>query len=207
MIRALLFDFGRVISAPKPAHLFHLYEKELGLAPDTINSIMFDSPLWQQALIGKLGMSDFWQAIGPQLNLASQHQLAAFQQRYYRDEKINFTVLSLIKQLAKNHQLAIVSNHPSGLKRWLEDWHIDNLFDAVICSGDEGVAKPDSAIFLLALKRLGVIAPETIFIDDTKEHVLAARDLGMYGHHFTTAAELRLDLETYGILGQGFPHL
>jgi HAD superfamily hydrolase (TIGR01509 family) len=201
MIRTLLFDFGRVISAPKPAHLFHLYEKELGLAPETINSIMFSSPLWQQALLGKIGMSAFWKAIGPQLNLTSQRQLTAFQQRYYQDEKINLTVLGLIKQLAKNHQLAIVSNHPPGLKRWLEDWHIDNLFDAVICSGDEGVAKPDSAIFLLALKRLGVTAPETIFIDDTKEHVLAARALGMNGHHFTSAAELQLDLKTYGILG------
>lgn len=206
MIRALLFDFGRVISAPKPAHLFHLYEKELGLAPDTINAIMFDSPLWQQALIGKLAMSAFWQAIGPQLNLTSQLQLTAFQQRYYRDEKINLAVLSLIKQLAKNHQLAIISNHPPGLKRWLEDWHIDKLFDAVICSGDEGVAKPDYAIFLLALKRLGVTAAEAFFIDDTKEHVLAARALGMYGHHFTSVAELQLDLKTRGLFGYDSSH-
>jgi HAD superfamily hydrolase (TIGR01509 family) len=206
MIRALLFDFGRVISAPKPQSLFRLYEKDLGLAPDTINTIMFDSPFWQQALSGKLGMSAYWQAIGPQLNLTSKPELLAFQQRYFRDEKINLAVLRLIRQLANKYQLAIVSNHPPGLHQWLVDWNIDNLFDAVICSGDEGVVKPGTAIFFLALRRLGIAAEEAFFVDDTLEHVLAARELGIHAHHFTSAEKLLVDLKRRGVIGCDSPN-
>ena len=52
MIKAVIFDFGRVISAQKPPSLFLRYEVDLGLAPHTINAIMFDSPAWQDALLG-----------------------------------------------------------------------------------------------------------------------------------------------------------
>ena len=33
VVKAFIFDFGRVISVPKPEALFRNYERELGLAP------------------------------------------------------------------------------------------------------------------------------------------------------------------------------
>ena len=199
MIKALLFDFGRVISASKPARLFHGYEKELGLAPGTINTIMFESPLWQEALLGRLGMSEYWQAIGPQLNLSSRAAIQRFQTRYFEDERINPVVIDIIKQLTPTFKRAVVSNHPPGLHQWLAVWNIEHLFNVVICSGDEGVAKPDAAIFRLALERLNIAAEEALFVDDTLEHVHAARELGMHGHHFLSAKELILDMKKMGI--------
>ncbi len=117
-----------------------------------------------------------------------------FQKRYYRDEKINPGVFELLTLLKDHYQLAVVSNHPSGLDQWLKEWDIRWLFKQVICSGDEGVAKPEPAIFFRALERLGVTASEAVFIDDTMEHVLAAKDLGMRALLFTTAEKLRHDL-------------
>lgn len=199
MIKTLLFDFGRVISAQKPRSLFQRYEDELGLERDTINAIMFDSPHWLEALVGNIDMSTYWQRIGPALHLKSYQRVVEFQQRYYQDEKINGGVVQLLGRLAGNFQLAVVSNHPPGLMGWLVDWNIDRFFDLVICSGDEGVAKPDRAIFQLTLERLGAEAPETVFIDDTKEHVAAAQTLGMHGIHFTTVEKLRNELEILGV--------
>ena len=199
MIRAILFDFGRVISAPKPAHLFLGYEKELGLVPGTINTIMFDSPLWQQALVGRLAISEYWEAIGPELNLASKAAVAHFQNRYFEDEKINSAVLEIIRALYQHYTLAIVSNHPPGLRKWCVEWNIDHFFEVIICSGEEGVAKPDAAIFQLALERLDITAEEAFFIDDTKEHIDAARGLGIRGHHFLSVEELIRDMKAMGI--------
>jgi putative hydrolase of the HAD superfamily len=199
MIKALLFDFGRVISAQKPKDLFDQYEADLKLVPGTINTTMFDSPLWQMALVGEIGMSDYWQAIGPSLNLHSPEAVQSFQQRYYSDEKINQHVFNILKLLVKFYRLAIVSNHPPGLRMWLQEWAIDHLFEVVFCSGDEGVAKPDSAPFILTLDRMGVSAAEAVFIDDTEQHVAAARSLGLHGMHFTTAEKLQLDLENLGL--------
>ncbi len=199
MIRALLFDFGRVISAQKPAGLFRCYEDDLGLAPDTINGIMFDSPLWDRALVGELRMEDYWQAIGPQLNLFSADGIDAFRRRYYSDEKINQQVAELIAGLSSRYLLGIVSNHPPGLEEWLKEWRILGFFDTVVSSGEVGVAKPDGRIFQIALERLGVETVETIFIDDTLEHVLAAQELGLIGHHFSNARSLMAHLQELGV--------
>ena len=190
MIRTLLFDFGRVISAPKPSHLFHTYERDLGLLPGSLNRIMFDSPLWERALIGELQMEEYWQRIGPELNLDSPSEVEAFRRRYYADERINQEVVDFIKTLRERYRLGLVSNHPAGLQEWLEDWQILELFATVVVSGEVGVAKPDEKIFRIALEWLGIEAAEALFIDDTEEHVLAARTLGMTGHHFKDASGL-----------------
>ena len=199
MIRALLFDFGRVISAPKPSHLFRSYERDLGLRKGSINRIMFDSSLWEQALIGELQMKEYWRAIGPELNLDSPDRVEAFRQRYYSDEKINQEVVDLITTLTGRCRLGIVSNHPPGLEEWLAEWHILGLFDTVVSSGEVGVAKPDRKIFRIALERLGIEPSEALFIDDAEEHVQAARSMGMTVHHFSTAGALTAQLQELGI--------
>ena len=50
MIKAVIFDFGRVISAQKPMSLFQGYEEELGIEAGTLNPIMFGSQAWEDAL-------------------------------------------------------------------------------------------------------------------------------------------------------------
>jgi putative hydrolase of the HAD superfamily len=197
MIKAVIFDFGRVISAQKPPALFGSYERELALAPGTINSIMFDSPAWQDALLGRKTIEAFWHLIGPELNLNSADEIHRFARRYHADEAINMGVLDLIRKLKDRYQLAILSNSPPGLKRWLADWEILDLFDVVVCSGDKGLVKPNPAVFQLTLERLAVEPGAAVFIDDTPAHVEAARKLGIQGIVFTTAEKLKKDLAEY----------
>lgn len=189
-IRAIIFDFGRVITAQKPASLFQRYEKDLGIASDTLNPIMFGSRAWEDAMLGLITIEAFWQAIGPRLGLNTPEDIEAFRRRYHADEAVNEGVLSLIRQLHGLYRLAILSNSPPGLAQWLADWNILDFFDVVFCSGDEGVVKPDAAAFEVTLRRLGVEPPEAVFIDDTMEHVEAARALGLQGILFTTAEDL-----------------
>ena len=194
MIKAIIFDFGRVISAQKPSSLFRSYEDELGLEPGTINSIMFDSEAWQEALVGRKTAEEFWHEIGPELGLNSVDEVDAFRHRYRADEEINQGVLDLILRLHGNYKLAVLSNSPPGLAQWLADWKMLNFFDVVFCSGDEGIAKPDPKAFELTLERLGLKPNEAVFIDDTREHVEAARKLGLQGILFATAEELEKEL-------------
>ena len=195
MIKAVIFDFGRVISAQKPTSLFRSYEDELGLEPGTINFIMFDSEAWQEALVGGKTVEEFWYEIGPELGLNSVNEVDAFRYRYRADEEINEGVLDLIHRLHGNYKLAVLSNSPPGLAQWLADWKVLHPFDVVFCSGDEGIAKPDIKAFELTLERLGVKPNEAVFVDDTREHVEAARKLGLQGILFTTAEELEDELD------------
>lgn len=197
MIKAIIFDFGRVITVQKPLSLFRSYEIELGLNPDTINSIMFDSQAWQDALLGRKTTEEFWHLIGPELGLNTADEVNRFLRRYHADEAINEAVLDLIRKLCGRYKLAILSNAPPDLTRWLADWEMRDLFEVVFCSGDEGMIKPDPAAFKLTLERLGVEPWEAVFIDDTPEHVEAARKLGIQGIIFTTVAALKDDLTKF----------
>ena len=107
MIKAIIFDFGRVISSQKPVTLFRTYEKDLGLAPDSINRIMFDSPVWEEALLGQKSLEEYWYAIGPELRLNSREEIDEFRKRYYSDESINKAMLRIIRQLHGRYRLAI----------------------------------------------------------------------------------------------------
>ena len=202
MIRAILFDFGRVISAQKPESLFRNYEDELGLAPGKLNQIMFGSQDWHEALVGRKTIKEFWYAIGPELGLNSRDEIDDFRRLYRADEAINEGVLDLIRRLHGHYKLAVLSNAPSGLTQWLAEWQVLDLFDTVFCSGDEGVVKPYAAAFEITLERLGVEPHEAIFIDDTLEHVEAARKLGLRGILFTTAEALEEELAR--LLGKDF---
>lgn len=78
-------------------------------------------------------------------------------------------------------------------------------FQGVLVSGAESLAKPDPAIFGLALSRFDLTAAETVFIDDSPANVAAAESVGLIGLHFTDAATLRNDLEALGLLGPARP--
>ncbi len=195
MIKAIIFDFGRVISAQKPLSLFRSYEEDLGLPPGALNRTMFGSQVWHEVLVGRRTVDDYWRDIGPALGLRSPEEIEAFRSRYFADEAIDDGVLDLIRRLHGRYRLAVLSNSPPGLARWLADWAILDLFDVVFCSGDQGVVKPDPAAFEWTLERLGVAPEEAVFIDDTLGHVEAAQALGLHGIHFTTAEALARQLE------------
>ncbi|MFH1241890.1 MAG: HAD family phosphatase [Pseudomonadota bacterium] len=194
MIKAIIFDFGRVISAQKPPSLFRRYERDLGLAPGTLNPIMFGSQAWEDTLLGRKTAEEFWHAIGPELGLKTPEEIDAFRRRYHSDEEINEGVLDLIRRLHSHYKLAVLSNSPPGIRRWLADWGILELFNVVFCSGDEGVMKPEPTSFQATLDRLGVEPDEAVFIDDTMGHVEAARRLGVHGILFNTAEALEAEL-------------
>lgn len=69
------------------------------------------------------------------------------------------------------------------------------LFDDIVVSGAEGVAKPDPEIFGILGRRLGHPLDGVFYVDDSPRNVEAARDAGMDAVFFTDAAALRQDLQ------------
>ena len=75
------------------------------------------------------------------------------------------------------------------------------MFIDTVVSGDEGLLKPDPAIYQLTLKRMGSPAPEqVIFIDDTARNIEAAHALGFDTYLFDNAAGLETKLVEIGLL-------
>jgi 2-haloacid dehalogenase len=73
-------------------------------------------------------------------------------------------------------------------------------FRDIVVSGEVKLLKPDPAIYYLALDRFGLRPADALFIDDRMINVEAAESIGMPGHLFTTADDLRDRLEAEGLL-------
>ena len=73
------------------------------------------------------------------------------------------------------------------------------LLDGVVVSGTEKVAKPDPAIFEIAVARTGLSAADLVFVDDKESNVAAAIESGLDGIVFTGATGLRAALRGRGL--------
>ena len=80
-----------------------------------------------------------------------------------------------------------------------EAWLFDRFRDVVV-SGDEGLVKPDPAIYRLALRRFGLRPEEALFVDDREENVAGAVAVGMHAVLFEGADALRGALVEAGLL-------
>jgi putative hydrolase of the HAD superfamily len=93
---------------------------------------------------------------------------------------------------------AVISNTNELHVRWLDE-HVPALkeFDLVMMSNEVHLAKPDPAIFLLALELLDLPPAQTLFIDDMAENVDAAQSLGMAGLVHVNWGQTRPALEAW----------
>lgn len=99
-------------------------------------------------------------------------------------------------------RLVALTNWSAETIRHLPEAHpeVVALFDDVVVSGAEGVAKPDPRIFEVLEARLGHPLAEVFYVDDSLCNVDAARAAGMDAVHFTGAPALRRELEERGLL-------
>ena len=73
-------------------------------------------------------------------------------------------------------------------------------FRETVVSGDEGMIKPDPAIFRLAAERAGMTPSDLLFIDDSATNIAAAAALGFHVHRFGDPAHLIPLLVGHGLL-------
>ena len=86
----------------------------------------------------------------------------------------------LLGSLRPRFRLAALSNsNEVHWERNSDDLGVTGLFELAISSHHVGLSKPDRAIYLLALERLGVRPGAVMFFDDVEANVRAASALGM----------------------------
>ncbi|WP_310474027.1 HAD family phosphatase [Sandarakinorhabdus sp.] len=113
-------------------------------------------------------------------------------------------MIELVEQLAaRGVPLFAITNFAQEF--WLQfrpEWPVFDHFIDIVVSGAERLAKPDPAIYQLALRRFGLAPGEAIFIDDRADNVAAAQANGFAGHLFEGAAGLNAELVRLGLLPQ-----
>lgn len=70
-------------------------------------------------------------------------------------------------------------------------WQFLGEFDGAVVSGEEGVIKPDPAIYRILLDRFALDPERAFYVDDRIENVRAAEEVGMRASVFVDAPTLR----------------
>ena len=78
-------------------------------------------------------------------------------------------------------KLGVIANQPPGTKERLAVWRLLGYFDVIAASAESGVAKPDPAIFISALKEADCLAENAVMVGDRLDNDVApANRLGMH---------------------------
>ena len=83
-----------------------------------------------------------------------------------RFEAIPGAIETLERLRGRGLDLAVVSNWDVGLAEHLERLGTGHLFSAVVTSAEAGAAKPDPAVFRLALEGLRIEAARALHVGD-----------------------------------------
>lgn len=75
-----------------------------------------------------------------------------------------------------------------------------SLFNKVYYSHELGMRKPNTNIFEYVLNQNNLVAAETLFIDDSPQHLKTAKELGMQTYLMTVPDNLQTYFKTNGLL-------
>jgi HAD superfamily hydrolase (TIGR01662 family) len=80
----------------------------------------------------------------------------------------------------KGYRLGIIANQVAGTSDRLGNWGLRAFFDVVVASSEAGIAKPEKAIFELALALAGCTPEESMMVGDRLDNdIQPAKAMGM----------------------------
>jgi putative hydrolase of the HAD superfamily len=208
-IKGIIFDFGQVLTAPVDLHTVTNHRarlaERLDLQTADLWSYLFEGEAAMAVMTNQIDWDTFWAKVLEPRGLTDPAEIKAFADAVFEgSEEVHPEMAALIESLHPHYRLAVLSN-----ANWTEEELAveiarrngrPELFDTIITSASVGFAKPNPAIYRLALERLELTADECIFTDDLEEFTAAAARLGFHTFTFTNPAEFRQYLRNKGVL-------
>jgi putative hydrolase of the HAD superfamily len=179
-IRAVLFDFGGVISS-SPFEAFARYEHERALPAGflrRVNATDPDANAWARLERAELDLEAFDDAFAEE-SAALGHRVPGTDVLALLAGDLRPAVVTAVERCSEQLQTALLTNNVLGT---MVDPRIGELlarFDVVIESSVVGVRKPEPAFYELACERLAIEPHEAVFLDDLGINLKPARAMGM----------------------------
>jgi putative hydrolase of the HAD superfamily len=201
-IRALILDYGGVLSRPQDAGSVQCMADLLNQDTHTLLQVYrarrapYDSGL----LSGEAYWQDVLEHLGVPTDGFDISRLIAHDVQSWT--RINEPMVRFAAQIRPRiHRLAILSNMTRDSLAYIRryfDWL--ELFDAQIYSCEVSHSKPDRQIYGHCLDRLDVPASDCLFVDDSTENVRGALQAGIPAFQFKTYAGFLTELEQYSLV-------
>lgn len=202
-IRAVIFDYGMVLSKPADPAAHARLVAISGLPAEAL-----DRAYWRHRHEYDLGLtgSQFWNRVAADndVTFTPKQIEGLIESDVLMWTSVNEEMLAWVVSLQNaGLRTAILSNMTHEIMTFMCQEHgWLTHFDHLTWSCELGIAKPDPAIYLHTCEKLGVAPAEALFLDDKLENVAAARATGLHALVFTTVDDLRLNLDSKGFTSQ-----
>lgn len=207
LIRAVLFDYGLVLSGPPAPHAWHRMQSVLD-ADDPA----FHDAYWRHRHSYDLGQLDgvhYWQAVRRDL----QRDLSADDLAALIDADIGLWTQPnqpMIDWAAALQAEGVLTGILSNMGDTMEDGIAARLpwmanFPKQIYSHRLGTAKPDERIYRHAVSALGIAPGEILFVDDRIENVEAARTIGLNAVQYSSHDDFLREFHAANFTGLSQP--
>ncbi len=204
LIRAIISDFGGVLTAPL-LEAFATIQESTGVSLEDLAAAMMRiaaeakaNPLFDLET-GRLSEADFLARLGAELSgeLGRDVELHGFGEAYFAELAPNQAMIEYMRGLReRGYRMAILTNN---VREWEPLWRpklpVDEIFELVVDSGFVGMRKPDAEIYELTLQRLELAPQACLFVDDTVVNCDAAQALGLTAVHFRSSEQAIAEIE------------
>ncbi len=197
-IRAVMFDFGGVISS-SPFEAFAHLEIERGLPRGFIRSVNATNPddnAWARLERNEIGVDAFGAQWAKEAR-ALGHELDGRLVLERLSGEIRPQMVAAIATCRTTYKTACLTNNFALTERVVSEevTAVYALFDAILESRVLGVRKPDPRFYELACTAVGVEPEESVFLDDLGVNLKPARALGMHTIKVTDPDQALAELE------------
>jgi len=188
--RAVIFDVGRVIIRVDLSRPFKQLGEHDGLSHEEVLQELERDPRWPDWQEGRIGPRDWHAHLSKKLRFSYGFEEFCAIWNGVLDPG---TILpdALFERLAQQCGIALLSNtDPLHVAHIEANFPFVRHFRARVYSCRVGSSKPSPAIYHRALREVGAMPDEALFIDDLRENASAAARLGIHAFQFTSADEL-----------------
>jgi epoxide hydrolase-like predicted phosphatase len=177
-VRGLLIDFGGVLTT-NVFDSFKEFCRAEGLPEDSVKNMFREQgeglSLLRRLEKGELTAAEFAQQFAPLLGVSPDNLV----ERLFGGVGPDEPMLEAVRRArGAGIKTGLISNSwGEGLA--YDPALLEELFDAVVISGDVGLHKPQPEIFHLGAERIGVAPEDCVFVDDLRENCAGAEAVGM----------------------------
>lgn len=193
-IRAVIFDIGGVLLHTADTSKHQKWEHRFGLNEGEFFNITMQTGFDREARAGEITEQELFRRIAESTGL-DEVELEEFKDAFWSSEQLDIELATFLKSLRPQYKTATLSNAWSDARVEVNrKFHLDELVDAQFFSAEEGVAKPNPQFYRIALDYLNVQPDEPVFLDDVRQNVDAARQLGMHAIHYKNTVQAIADV-------------
>ncbi|MDX6513440.1 MAG: putative hydrolase of the superfamily [Gaiellaceae bacterium] len=175
--QGLLVDFGGVLTSDVFAS-FQAFCEEEGLLPDTVRERFMKDPMARELLAdletGKLTEEEF----EPKFAAVLEVEPDGLIDRLFAGMRPDQAMLDAVAAAKRAGVRTGLISNSWGRGRY-DRSAFPELFDGWVISGEEGMRKPEPAMYRLGAERIGLEPAQCVFVDDLPFNLKPARELGM----------------------------